>query len=88
MRGLITVPDAIGARYRSPRRRGSPAVAILVAVIGYMATNILALGVVIDAIFGIGLTAGGSGWGWASRSATRWRAGSSPASTPTSSRAR
>ncbi|HLL48461.1 MAG TPA: hypothetical protein VK399_17295, partial [Longimicrobiaceae bacterium] len=58
VRGLITVPDAIGARYRSPAAQGLSATAILLAVIGYMATNILALGLVIDAIFGIGL-----GWG-------------------------
>jgi Na+/proline symporter len=58
VRGLITVPDAIGARYRSPAAQGLSAVAILIAVIGYMATNILALGLVIDAIFGTGL-----GWG-------------------------
>ncbi|HEX2188607.1 MAG TPA: hypothetical protein VHG51_06890, partial [Longimicrobiaceae bacterium] len=58
VRGLITVPDAIGARYRSPLAQGLSAVAILLAVIGYMATNILALGLVIDAIFGIGLGAG------------------------------
>jgi Na+/proline symporter len=55
VRGLITVPDAIGARYRSPLAQGLAAVAILIAVVGYMATNILALGLVIDAIFGIGL---------------------------------
>ena len=58
VRGLITVPDAVGARYRSPAAQGLSAVAILVAVVGYMATNILALGLVIDAIFGTGL-----GWG-------------------------
>ena len=54
-RGLITVPDAIGARYNSRAAQGLAAVAILVAIIGYMATNILALGLVIDAIFGIGM---------------------------------
>lgn len=58
VRGLITVPDAIAARYRSPLAQGLSGVAILIAVIGYMATNVLALGLVIDAIFGIGL-----GWG-------------------------
>jgi Na+/proline symporter len=58
VRGLITVPDAIGARYRSRAAQGLSAVAILVAVVGYMATNILALGLVIDAIFGIGLAWG------------------------------
>ncbi|MEO6447310.1 MAG: sodium/proline symporter [Gemmatimonadaceae bacterium] len=57
-RGLITVPDAIGARYRSPAAQGLSAVSILVAAVGYMATNILALGLVVDAIFGVGLSAG------------------------------
>lgn len=58
VRPMITVPDAIGARYRSRLGQGLAAVSILIAVIGYMATNILALGVVIHAIFGVGL-----GWG-------------------------
>ncbi len=57
-RGLITVPDAIGARYRSRAAQGLAGVAILVGVIGYMATNALAMGVVINAIFGVGI-----GWG-------------------------
>jgi Na+/proline symporter len=57
-RGLITVPDAIGARYRSPAAQGLAAVAILVAVIGYMATNFLALGLVFNAMFHTGLAAG------------------------------
>ena len=54
-RNAYTVPDAIGARYRSPTAQGLAAVAILIAIVGYMAANILALGLVIDAIFGIGL---------------------------------
>ena len=58
LRGLMTVPDAIAVRFKSRAARGLSAVAILVAIIGYMATNILALGLVIDAIFGTGLTAG------------------------------
>lgn len=58
VRGLITVPDAIGVRYRSPLAQGLSAAAIVVAVIGYMATNVLALGLVIDAVFGVGLTWG------------------------------
>lgn len=61
IRGLMTIPDAIGARYRSPVAQGLSGVSILIAVIGYMATNVLALGLVVDAIFGTGL-----GWGiWA-----------------------
>jgi Na+/proline symporter len=58
VRGVITVPDAIGARYRSPAAQGLAGLAILIAVIGYMATNVLALGIVVDAIFGVGLGAG------------------------------
>ena len=57
-RGLMTVPDAIGARYRSPAAQGLSGVAILIGILGYMATNALAMGVVINAIFGIGV-----GWG-------------------------
>ncbi len=57
-RGLITIPDAIGARYRSRAAQGLSGIAILIGIVGYMATNALAMGVVINAIFGIGL-----GWG-------------------------
>lgn len=57
-RGLITVPDAIGARYKSPFAQGLAGVSMLVAIVGYMATNALAMGVVIDAIFGVGLSWG------------------------------
>jgi Na+/proline symporter len=58
VRGVITVPGAVGARYRSPLAQGLSATALLIAVIGYMATNILALGLVVDAIFGTGLALG------------------------------
>ena len=57
-RGLITIPDAIGARYDSPAAQGLAAVAILVAIVGYLATNLLALGLVIDALFGTGRAMG------------------------------
>ena len=57
-RGLFTVPDAIGARYRSRLAQGLAAAAVLIAVVGYIATNLLALGLVIDAIFSTGLPAG------------------------------
>ncbi|HEV7389149.1 MAG TPA: hypothetical protein VGN73_11095 [Gemmatimonadaceae bacterium] len=57
-RRLITIPDAIGARYKSRAAQGLSAVAILVGIIGYMATNALAMGVVINAIFGVGLSWG------------------------------
>ncbi|HEU4565627.1 MAG TPA: sodium/proline symporter [Gemmatimonadaceae bacterium] len=58
VRDMITVPDAIGARYDSRLAQGLSGVAILIAVVGYMATNALALGLVIDAIFGTGLAWG------------------------------
>jgi Na+/proline symporter len=54
----MTVPDAIGARYRSPLAQGLSGVAILVGIVGYMATNCLAMGYVLDAIFGCGVTWG------------------------------
>ena len=57
-RALITIPDAIGARYRSRAAQGLSAAAILVGIVGYMATNALAMGVVINSIFVVGL-----GWG-------------------------
>ena len=57
-RGLFTVPDAIGARYRSPLAQGLAGVAVLLAVVGYIATNLLALGLVIDAVFHTGLATG------------------------------
>ena len=58
VRGLMTVPDAIGARYRSPAAQGLSGIAILIAIVGYMATNCLAMGYVIDAIFGVGVPTG------------------------------
>src|SRR5690349_10937160 len=57
-RGCVTVPDAIGLRYRSPFAQGLAGVSMLVAIVGYMASNMLALGIVIDALFGTGLTLG------------------------------
>ncbi len=58
VRGVITIPDALGARYRSPALQGLSAVAILVAIIGYAATNFLALGFIVDAVFHTGLSKG------------------------------
>src|SRR5690606_20472013 len=52
VRGAMTVPDAIGIRYRSRAAQGLAAVAILIATIGYAATNVLALGVVVSALTG------------------------------------
>jgi Na+/proline symporter len=57
-RQLVTVPDALAARYRSPAAQGLGAVAILCGIVGYVATNVLALGIVVDALFGVGLGPG------------------------------
>lgn len=53
--GAITVPDAVGIRYGSRLAQGICAVAIVVATVGYVATNFLALGVVVQAIFPLSL---------------------------------
>lgn len=53
--GFLTVPDAIGWRYESRAAQGLSAVAILVGVVGYIGTNVLALGLVVRALFGIEL---------------------------------
>lgn len=58
VREMLTIPDAIAARFDSRLARGLAAVAILLAVVGYLATNLLALGLVIDAVFGVGLGRG------------------------------
>ncbi len=58
VRGVITLPEAIRVRYDSALAQGLAAVAILVAVVGYLGANVLALGVAIDAIFGVGVGPG------------------------------
>ena len=58
VRGLITVPDAIGARYRSRRAQGLAAVGDADRGRRLHGDELLAMGLVIDAIFGTGL-----GWG-------------------------
>lgn len=55
VREMITIPDAIGARFQSPAAQGLSAAAIILAVISYMATNLLALGLVVQATFQIDL---------------------------------
>lgn len=57
-REIVTIPDAIAARYDSTAAQGLAGLAIICAVTGYMATNLLALGIVLDSIFSIGLAWG------------------------------
>lgn len=51
--GVLTIPGAIGARYGSRAAQGLTAAAMLVAIVGYLATNALALGLVLEATFGL-----------------------------------
>ena len=58
VRPMMTVPDAIHARYDSNLARGLSAIAILLGVIGYLGTQTLAMGVILGQIFGIELWMG------------------------------
>jgi Na+/proline symporter len=55
VREMITIPDAIAARFDSRLAQALSGVAIVLAVVCYMGTNLLALGLVIDAIFATGI---------------------------------
>ncbi len=54
-REVFTIPEALAARYRSRAVQGWSAVAILLAVVSYMATNLLALGLVLESTLGLSL---------------------------------
>ncbi|TNF77637.1 MAG: hypothetical protein EP299_04435 [Acidobacteria bacterium] len=52
VREVYTIPDALECRYRSRLTSGLGALAVVVGTIGYLGAQILALGVLIEAIFG------------------------------------
>jgi Na+/proline symporter len=52
VREVYTIPDALECRYQSRLTSGLGALAVVVGTIGYLGAQILALGVVIEAIFG------------------------------------
>jgi Na+/proline symporter len=52
VREVYTIPDAIACRYRSRWATGLSAVAVLVGTVGYLGSQMLALGVLIESIFG------------------------------------
>jgi Na+/proline symporter len=54
IRGAVTIPEAVGIRYRSPSARRLAGGSMVIATVGYIATNFLALGLVVDALFGVG----------------------------------
>ncbi|HSG46636.1 MAG TPA: hypothetical protein VLA43_02360 [Longimicrobiales bacterium] len=58
IRPVLTLPDVVGLRYGSRAAQGLAALAILLGVVGYMATQVAGLGVIMDSVFGLG-----KGWG-------------------------
>lgn len=55
---LMTLPDVLNARYQSRAVQGLGTLALLLGVLGYLATQTLAMGVVFAALFGLPLVAG------------------------------
>ncbi|MEA2561668.1 MAG: sodium/proline symporter [Acidobacteriota bacterium] len=53
VRDVYTIPDAVLCRYRSRLASGAAAVAVLIGTVGYLGTQLLALGVVMKAALGI-----------------------------------
>jgi Na+/proline symporter len=51
-REVYTIPDALQCRYRSRLTSGLGALAVVVGTVGYLGAQILALGLLIEAIFG------------------------------------
>jgi Na+/proline symporter len=51
-REVFTLPDAVGARYGSRAAAGAAAAAIVVGTVGYLGAQLLALGRLVEAIFG------------------------------------
>jgi len=58
IRPVLTLPDVVRLRYGSKTAQGLSAVAILLGVVGYMATQVAGLGVIMNTVFGVG-----QGWG-------------------------
>ncbi len=52
VREVFTVPDAVLARFGSRRASGLAALAVLVGTVGYLGAQLLALGVLVEAVFG------------------------------------
>ena len=52
VREVFTIPDALYCRYRSRLAAGLGAVAVVLGTIGYLGAQILAMGVLIESIFG------------------------------------
>ena len=55
VRDVLTLPDAVEARYGGRWPRLMMAIAILLGVLGYLGTQVLAIGMVLVAVFGVKL---------------------------------
>jgi Na+/proline symporter len=58
VRDVLTVPDVIALRYRSPVTHGLSALTVVLGSIGYLGAQFLALGVLTRSVFGIDSLAG------------------------------
>ncbi len=52
VRDVLTIPDAILCRYRSRTASGLAALAVVVGTVGYLGAQLLAMGILIESIFG------------------------------------
>ena len=57
VREVYTIPDAVLARYGSRWASGAAAMAVLVGTVGYLGTQLLAMGTLTEAVFGVSLPA-------------------------------
>ena len=55
VRPILTIPDAIALRFRSRAVHGLSGVGVIAGAVGYMGTQVLGLGIVMDALFGFGI---------------------------------
>lgn len=55
---IYTVGDVAELRYKSPAARGVTGLAVVLGVLGYLGTQVLAMGIVVAAIFGVSTTTG------------------------------
>lgn len=56
VRGVVTIPEVVGLRYRSRSLRRLAGLAIVIASVGYIATNFLAMGLILEVILGVSHT--------------------------------
>lgn len=58
VREVYTIPDAVLCRYRSRTASGAAAVAVLIGSVGYLGAQLLALGILLEAVLGTRETLG------------------------------